>query len=336
MTYSPLPTHLQTVHETCLGLVKSVKENRTKTDILRDVKKSDVEAFDWLANGERIVSCTRDGALKVWNAQRMMEERSWAGSWTWVEAHPSDSNVFCAVSWDGKVKIGDVRSAAVGLDIDIKKSKNFDKFLAVTWKLDGKHVSVLTRSDVIHTVNVDSGDVTTVQPGCEVYCIMYDAMDRLWVGTGGTPGRIMVYTDGVLTDDFVAHSHITSCLARSRDNQFMISGGSDALVALWDCKSHACLKTFPNSLSPVTSVSASADASMVSWGSGAIGAKDGEPVLSMAGMQTGVHYLSHVLQAPVSKVKWHPTRNVVAYSLQQVNNADPSIHILSFPSLEQA
>ena len=336
MTYFPVPKQYQAVHDVSMALTRSVAEGKARTDILKDAKKSEVESLDWISGGERIVSCTRDGALKIWSTQKLQEERSWAGSWTWAESHPTDPNVFCAVSWDGKLKVVDLRSAVAATDMDLKKSKGVEKFLAATWTLNGEEISVLTRTDVVHTVSIESAEVGTIQPGLEVYCIMYDQGDRLWVGTGGTPGRIMVYQNGTLVDEFVAHAHVTSSLTRTRDNAAMISGGGDALVALWDLQSNACVKTFPNSLSPVTTVSANADGSLVAWGSGAIGAKDGEPLLSIAGLQTGAHYLSQTLPGPVSRVKWHPSRNVIAYSMQQVNSADPSIQILSFPNIEQA
>lgn len=331
MTFYPIPTQLGNQH---VSLTKQFTE-KPKTDVLRDPKKSEVESMDWNASGEKLILCSRDGNLKLWRADRLMEERVWPGSWTWTECHPTDPNILSAVSWDGKVKLVDLRAAHT--DIDLKKTRNLEKFLSCSYSIDGNWLAIVTRTDLIHVLDLSTGgaEVSTIQPGCEVYSVCFDSMGRLWVATGGTPGRILIYSrDGSLVSEFFAHAHVVSCLARSRDPNLIVSGGSDALVSLWDVGKLGCVRTFPNSVSPVTSVSVNQDNSLVAWGSGAIGAKDGEAVISIAGLETGYHYASIPVAAPASRIKWHPTKQVMAYSMQQAPGADTNIHIMTFPSSE--
>ena len=331
-----VPGRLQVQHELGLAVAKALQENKVKVDALRDPKKSDTESLDWTCSGEKLLVCSRDGILKMWRSDRLMEERAWiGGSWTCVEAHPTDPFIFSAVSWDGKLKIIDTRSPAAAVEADLKKSHGdkFDKLIHVTWNLDGKSLAIISRSDVVHTYNTTGSNCSSIQPGCEVYGALFDSKNRLWVATGGSPGKILIYpTIGESPIELVAHSYITACMSRSRDNRFITTGGSDALVALWDAQTFSCLKTFPDSLSPVTCVSSNFDNSLISWGSGGIGNRDGEPVLSTAGLETGVHYSSYQVSAPVSRVKWHPTSNSLAFSMQSGPSVDSTVNILSFPT----
>jgi THO complex subunit 3 len=332
MTYYPVPSALREQHT---SLSKQLADQRmAKLDSLKETKKSEIEAMDWSCNGERLLVCSRDGTLKLWKAEKLSEERTWAGSWTWTEAHPTDPNLFSCVSWDGKVKIIDVRNpTSTSSDVDLKKSKGLEKFLFSTFSLDGSKLAILTRADQIHVLDIASGELNTIQAGCEVYSLIFDPENRLWLATGGTPGKIQIYdvSSCHLVSEFVAHSHAVTCFARTRNNARFVSGGSDALVALWNSQTIACIRTFPNSLSPVTSVSVNFDDSLVAWGSGAIGARDAEPIVSVAGLETGAHYASFTTPAPVSRVKWHPTKAVLAYTMQQGTGADTSVQIMSWP-----
>ena len=345
ISYFPVPLKFQAQHECNLAVRKALNESKAKIDPLRDHRKSEIECIDWSCSGDKILVCARDGSLKMWRADRLIEERAWSGSWTWVEGSPVDSSVFIAVSWDGTVKLVDTRTpgGSTGVDTDLRQAKGdkFDKFLYVTWSIDGKHVAIVTRADLVHVMEVDalgspSLEANTLHPGGEVYGVVFDNWNRLWVATGGTPGRILVYPhdlDGA-PEEVVAHSHTSTCLTRTRDHQRILSGGGDALVALWDPERLTCLRTFPDSLAPVTCVSASSDGSLVAWGSGMIGGKDGESVITIAGIETGVHYASFSVSAPVTRLKWHPNKRILAYSMQQVSGVDSGVNIISFPSLE--
>lgn len=342
MNFLPVSSVFRDQHEASLALAKSITENKAKTDHLRDARKSETECLDWTCNGERILVCSRDGSLKMWRTDRLFEERAWTGSWTWVESHPTNSNIFCAVSWDGRIKIVDIKNAGNAVDYDVKKIRGdkFDKLLYVTWKLEGKTLAIITRSDTVHVIDIDSlagaGGALSLQPGGEVYSALFDIRGRLWLATGGTPGKILIFSSdyAATPTELVAHSHMTTCLARTRDNKFILSGGGDALVALWDTESDACIRTFSQSISAVTCLSPSFDGELIAWGSGLIGGRDGESVLSLAGISTGVHYASHPVNAPITRLKWHPAKKALAFSMQQTSNPDLGITIISFPSLD--
>ena len=333
MTFYPISHQLAGAHA---SLTKLFADKTHSSSVFRDPKKSEVESMDWNSNGEKLMVCCRDGNLKLWRSDRLMEERVWAGgSWTWTECHPTDPNIVSAVSWDGKVKMADLRvnASSAPADLDLKKSKGMEKFLSSSFSVDGSLLAVVTRTDLIHIIQNGEVVLSSIQPGCEVYSVIFDSSNRLWVATGGTPGRILIFNlDGSLVSEFAAHSHVVSCLNRTRASPSrIVSGGSDALVALWDAKNNfACVRTFPHSVSPVTSVSTNFDNSLVVWGSGAIGAKDGEAIISIAGLETASHYASIPVSAPVSRIKWHPTKQALAFAMQQGPGVDTNVQLFSF------
>jgi WD40 repeat protein len=218
------------------------------------------------------------------------------------------------------------------MDVDLRKTRGdkFDKFLYTTWKPDGREMSIVTRGDFVHAVDIANGGIVgTIQPGNEVYSVIYDNRDRQWVATGGTPGKIQIYSNSELESEMVAHAHSTTALGRS--GRYIVSGGNDALIAVWDSDNMKCIRTLPESISPVTTLACNGE--LVAWGSGGSGSKDGESVLSIGGIHNGYHYVSHSVSAPVSRVRWHPTRMVLAYSTYGASG-DSNVSIMSFPSLD--
>jgi len=337
MTWKFLPPGDRDQHERNLAVSRVFAQNSMKVDQLRDHRKTETECIDWSANGEKIFVLSRDGTMKMWRSDRLLEERSWTGSWTWLESHPTDPHIFAAVSWDGNLRVTDIRNPTVAAsEIDLRKSRGFEKFLHATWRPDGQEIAIVARSDAVHTIDVSANSVVgTAQQSSEVYSVVYDSWNRLWVGVGGTPGKILVFPDGSLNDPdvMVAHAHSTTCLTRSGD--VIVSAGNDALVAIWDSEKMKCTGTLPDSISPVTTISCSNPSyGLVAWGSGGSGVKDGESVLSIGGINTGQHYASHNVAAPVSRVKWHPTKLILAYSLQAAPGVDTGVSLMSFPSLD--
>lgn len=298
----------------------------SKVDTLRDARKSEIECIEWTRDGCRIIVVHRNGVLKIWRADRMIEEYAFNGSWTWADACPSNSSVFAAVSWDGKLKIVDVNSPASATEYDLKRmhGEKFDKLLYVTWN-SKNHVAIMTRGDLVHVVDAGTAEVVAfIQPGVDIYNVIFDSNDRLWLACGGTPGKVLIYEGGQMVRDLVAHSHSVMSLAKVHGTTLVLSGGADALVCLWDSITATCIRTFPESISPVTTVACGAGGTLVAWGSG--GSKDGEAVLSIAGIQTGYHYATIPVSSAVTRIKWHPSEMVLAYSMQDAN-----VQIVTFP-----
>lgn len=321
LKFISVPSGLAAQHEWNLRIPKMITSGKTET--LRDARKSEIESIDWTCDGQRLVVVHRNGAIKIYSTERMIEENSFAGSWTWAECHPTNPNIIAAVSWDGKVKLVDLIHGVKEHDLKKNLGEKFEKLLFCTWNSNNQ-IAIMTRADIVHVIDPSTGElVSTIQPGVDIYSVLFDLSGRLWVATGGTPGKIFVYdTNGVIVKELVAHSHSVMSLARVGEG--IVSGGADALVCLWDTQNYACIRTFPDSLSPVTTLACGIDGTLVAWGSG--GSKDGEPVLSIAGIQTGQHYASIPVHSAVTRVKWNPAGTALAYSMQDAN-----VQIVTFP-----
>merc|ERR1712066_542218 len=112
-----------------------------------------------------------------------------------------------------------------------------------------------------------------------------------------------------------AHQHSTICLAADRAGNHVASGGGDCLVALWDPRHLICTRTFGFATQPATTVDFNHTGSLLAWGTGGNGSSGGERNLTIVGANTGLLYWQDSTSAPVQQVRWHPSRNLLAYSL---------------------
>jgi WD40 repeat protein len=325
--FFPVNSQLSGQHTVSTKLVQRIATS--KPEHVPEVKKSETECLEWIPEENRLIVVSRNGTVRLWRTDRMIEEHSFTGSWIWAEVCPDAQHLFAAVSWDGKLKVVDTRALSTALEHDLKKihGDKFDKLLYCTWNRNGK-LAIITRGDLIHIIDPTTGEVDrTIQPGMDIYSAVFDAQNRLWVAAGGTPGKLLVYDESDTPRELVAHAHsvmsISKCHADGKE--MIVSGGADALVCLWDPVELACIRTFAESISPVTTLACSSDGALVAWGSG--GSKDGECVLSIAGVQTGHHYSSIQVPSPVTRVKWNSAGNAIAYSM-----LDGGVKVISFPA----
>ncbi|MCJ1311456.1 hypothetical protein MMC25_005127 [Agyrium rufum] len=161
-------------------------------------------------------------------------------------------------------------------------------------------------------------------------------------GTGSI--KICAYPSFRLLHTLHAHTSSASCLALSPTGRYLATGGSDALVCLWDTTDWVCRRTLAGSTGAVRSVSFSFDGGYICGGSddgGAAGGSGGSVATQAGGAATaaagvgsaggvgpgasgtGIE-ISHVesgevvytipTQGPAACVVWHPSRYWVAWS----------------------
>ena len=311
-------------------------KNVINTDKLRvdtaKQAKSEVDSLSWSADGDRFVSCSRDGGVRIFKADKLTEERMIPGSWTFAEPHPVDNNLLAMVSWDGKMRLADLRTAAAAGECDLRRLNDaVDKVLGFSWNLTGTALSLHTRADFVQVVNIVASEMSLAGEGMtcatEVNGTCWDASDRVWTALGGTPGKLLVSGNDP-TSELIAHQYGTLSIARSRDGAVIASGGQDSLAVLWDTKNTVAVRSFPGATAPVSCMAFSSDGGIIAWGCGGAG-KDGDSALYLAGARTGVQYAALTTNAPVSRVAWHPKEARVAYSLAGDSG---SLQVLNFTS----
>jgi len=139
----------------------------------------------------------------------------------------------------------------------------------------------------------------------------------LLLTTGGGSIKICSYpldpTPEILPDLTLLHtlhSHTSSCFALelARNGRYLATGGSDALICLWETTDLVCRRTLDKMAGSVRGLSISWDGAYV------VGSTDEGTGLEIAHVETGeyVHTVSTTNPAPC--LAWHPSRYWLAYS----------------------
>jgi len=279
--------------------------------------------MDWA--GDKLLVATKDSpGIRLQDVQTGEEERTWQGEWMSIRCDPNNPFIAAAVSWSGKFKLFDTRSASQSVfDVDLKKTSNTMKeFLVLCWSPDSKHIALNNRSDQIYLLNLRTakGDNclrlgASKNMNTEVNQMVWTAEgDTLWIATGGTPGKIHVFPSQSLQSDssaaVVAHQYATISLASDPAGKYVASGGADCMVTLWDPKHLVCTRTFGYAVQAVTNLDFNHNGTLLAWGT-----TTGEKNLTIVGTDTGSLYWQDPTPAPVQQLRWHPKRNILAYAL---------------------
>mmetsp|Transcript_54295 Transcript_54295/g.117465 ORF Transcript_54295/g.117465 Transcript_54295/m.117465 type:complete len:363 (+) Transcript_54295:75-1163(+) len=300
-------------------------EDQIGRDYLRNLKRSGTYSLDWA--GDKLLVATKDNSIRLYDPERghESEERSWPGEWMSMQVDPNNPHVAAAVTWGGKLRVWDTRSSSQFLfDNDLRKSHSgMKEFLVLAWSPDSSRIAVNTRQDHVYMLDLRTPGTLRLGPSKnlqhEVNQMVWSADgEKLWVAMGGTPGRIHVLPQSLQTEGapaVVAHQYTAISLARDPEGKHIASGGGDCLVALWDPRHLVCTRTFGFATQPVTTVGFNHNGNLIAWGTGGSGSTGGEKNLTIVGANTGVLYWQDSTPAPVQQVRWHPTRGVLAYTL---------------------
>lgn len=173
------------------------------------------EHVDWvndvvLVKGyERLVSCSSDTTLKVWNAGDSRKSlRTLVEHTDYVKALALVPNGVASGSLDGRVLVWDLVTGSVRTECGAEAEEG--------------------------------------QPrNGSVYC-MSGSVDGNILVSGSTDKTISVWD--VRTGDRVVHlrghSDSVRCLTMKHDGRMMLSGGSDSTVKLWDLRQERCMRSF--------------------------------------------------------------------------------------------
>jgi len=319
-------------------------------DYLRGFKRQSTYAVDWA--GDKLLIATKENALRLFDPERgnADEERSWSGEWMSMQCDPNNPHIAAAVTWSGKFRVFDTRAANTYLfDVDLKKtSTNMKEFLVLCWSPDSKTIAVNNRSDQVYLFDLSQGSLRlgpTKHMQHEVNQMVWTKDgEALWIATGGPKGMIHAFPAPSMQSEganvVVAHQYTTISLAADPTGKHIASGGGDCLVTLWDQQHMICTRTFGFATQAVTTLGFNHTGELLAWGTGGSGSSGGERNLTIAGANTGNMYWQDATPAPVQQVRWHPKKNVLAYTLNAAqlpddrrtsNREQAVVHILKIP-----
>lgn len=324
-------------------------------DCLARSNRINTYAMDWA--GDKLLVATKETSIQLFDMHKSIEERSWSGEWMAMQCDPNNTHIAAAVSWGGKFRVFDTRASEKFVwDVELKKSSpQMKEFLQLSWSPNSKFIALNNRADQVYIIDMRQGLRLGASRslGDEVNQMVWGAdSDTLWVATGGSPGagKLHVFPAPSLSLEssavVVAHQYATIALAADQQGNHIASGGGDCLTTLWDPRHLVCTRTFGYATQPITTLGFSKSGDLLAWGTGASGSTGGEKNLTIVGANTGALYWHDATPAPVQHLKWHPTRNVLAYSLNtaqlpderatrsRVRDKDPlyaAVHFLKLP-----
>ncbi|KAG2741235.1 WD40 repeat-like protein [Suillus brevipes Sb2] len=203
-----------------------------------------------LPGGQRIVTCSLDGSLRVWNVK--------SGKQIGDDWRDGDSPVWCiALSPDGKKVVSGSYDGAVRLwDIDTRKvvkkwTGHTEGVTSVCWSRDGRRVLSGSRDGTARQWEVESGEtipepneiiLASIETGHNyVYAVVYSPDTNL-IATGGWDCRddnecsikIWDAKTGKLVATLKEHTNMVWCLAWTKDGKTLISGSWDSSIRTWN------------------------------------------------------------------------------------------------------
>jgi len=188
-----------------------------------------------LPGGRRIITCSFDGSLRLWNlgsgTQIGDDWRDGGSGGVWSIALSPNSKTVASGSRDGKVRLWDVETKKV---ID-RWTGHTDAATSLCWTVDGERVVSGCHDGTIRVWDVESGDTVLgpIMTGHEHVCAVIYSPDTTKIATGGaTASKIWDAKTGNLLST-IKHDSAVWSLAWTSDQMNLITG-SYASIRIFD------------------------------------------------------------------------------------------------------
>ncbi|KAG2738058.1 WD40 repeat-like protein [Suillus brevipes Sb2] len=197
-----------------------------------------------LPGGQRIMTCSGDGSLRVWNTKsgkQIGEDWRDGDSQVWSIALSPDGKKVVSGSLDGAVRLWDIDTCKV-----VKKwTGHADIVTSVCWSRNGRRVLSGSTDGTARQWEVESEEtieniLASIETGHErVYAVVYSP-DTALIATGGLdaraeyPIKIWDAKTGKLVATLKGHTVTVWCLAWTKDGKTLISASSDSSIRTWN------------------------------------------------------------------------------------------------------
>jgi WD40 repeat protein len=195
-----------------------------------------------LPGGQRIITCSEDGSLQVWNlktGKQIGEDWRDGKSGVWSIALSPDGKKVVSGSNDGAVRLWDIDTCKV----ITKWTGHTSQVTSVCWSKDCRRVLSGSNDGTARQWEVESGEtvlepieniLTSIKTGHQrVWAVVYSPDTNL-IATGGQDGlraessiKIWNANTGRLVATLKGHTDPVWCLAWTKDGKTFISGSSD-------------------------------------------------------------------------------------------------------------
>ncbi|MCJ1443467.1 MAG: hypothetical protein MMC23_003965 [Stictis urceolatum] len=289
-----------------------------------DVPRSQsIRTIAWNPTGHLIATGAADKTLRIWNPDRPQvknstELRGHTSGIEQVAWNPVKESELVSVSLDGTVRFWDVRSKGC-----IETVKLDSEGLSLSWAMDGSMVMAGSRKDeTLHPISTPSFTPHAPLPQYSqtnqtLFAPSHPSSTHhtLLHSTGSGSVKISTYPrqptpTSTLSTLHTLHSHTSSCspLALAPNGRYLATGGSDALICLWDTSEWTCNRTLDKMVGGVRSLSFSFDGAFV------VGGSEEDKGLEVAHVESGEYVFGIPTGGTAGCVAWHPSRYWIAYA----------------------
>ncbi|CAH0492249.1 unnamed protein product [Peronospora farinosa] len=274
-----------------------------------------VYALGFNCNGSMLASGSNDRSIRIWNPvteRELMELRGHSESILSLMWDPTMPHRLASTGADKTVRFWDTKTGRIVNSISLPSDA-----VNIAYSHDAKYV-VVGNLDCITLIDTHKARVVrrVVNP-FESFEMQFSKSGFLFVAAGHAAGFGTFEIMRVVSEQkgnpnlesalkVTAHAGSCVCLDFHPFGRYLVLGGVDSLVSLWDLEELYCAKTFVVTTSGIRFVRFSHDGKFI-----AIGMDD--PNLIVVDVESGEEVVNLQLQNTLQNLSWHPSKNLLAY-----------------------
>jgi len=217
-----------------------------------------VDGVIHLPGGQRIMTCSSDGSLRMWN----LKSGEQIGK-DWRDGE-SELNAI-ALSPDGKQLVSGSDDGAVRLwDIDTGKvitkwTGHTSTVRSVRWNRDGGRVLSGSNDGTARVWDVERGETILTIKTEQMYSAIYSPDETMIATDGNEKENIKIFDakTGKLVAILKGHTDEVNCLAWTADGTTLISGSNDSSIRTWNTTTWQQINLFTGHTSNVYDIAIS-------------------------------------------------------------------------------
>jgi len=193
-----------------------------------------------LQDGQRIMTCSVDGSLRVWSLETGGQiGNDWRDGESGVGSIALNGKKVVSGSGDGAIKVWDLDTGKV----ITKWTGHRDSVTSVSWSRNGERIMSGCIDGTARVWDVESGktilEINTGLSHIYTYGAIY-SLDETMIATGGRHYvkkeflKIWDAKTGKLVENLKGHTDNVTCLAWTPDGSTLISGEQDHSIRTWD------------------------------------------------------------------------------------------------------
>ncbi|PAV21167.1 WD40 domain containing protein [Pyrrhoderma noxium] len=274
----------------------------------------------WSCDGRRLASVGIDKAVRIWSPEKSLDPRSatqYVGGHDfdvdYVAWNPTHPELFCTSSQrDKKIVFWDARqSRCVQTYVhSIAPSR-------LNYSPDGKTIvfTAVTPQFGFLTLNQGKGETKPSwsyskheNRSLSATCAIFNNIGDGLVMCHSRQNSITVvdYPSLNVRENFSAHVWGTQDIAIDPRGRYLVSGGGDSLVDIFDMNDWICVNTITACEHPINALSFSHDGEYLAIASQG-------PYINICAVETGLPLHRVPTHGPVPTVTWHPSKYILAY-----------------------